>query len=340
MEDGKIKVWFPTVRVGTGTDIFTTRLARALQQKGLIAKITWFPPCFEQFAPLLRFASLPANTDIIFTNSWNGFAFKRDGIPLVVTVHHGGFDPALDRSKTIAQHLYHKMLIRPYEKRSFRHADAITAVSSFVATTIRPHVATLEKIAVIHNWIDTERFRPADTAQPASSKFRLLYVGKLSRMKGVDLLPDIMEQLGDGFELRIAGRAQDRILGELPTNVRWLGWLDEEKLVRAYQECDALLAPSRSEGFGYSALEAMACGKPVIATNGTALQEVIEHGISGLLCPENDIAAFVDACRHLASDTQCTINMGQSARHRAVNYFTEAKTISRYISLIDSLKNH
>jgi glycosyltransferase involved in cell wall biosynthesis len=337
MENGKTKVWFPLIRAGSGSDVFTHRLAAALERQGVAAEFSWFPLQYEPVPFLLRNVRPPAGTDIVFANSWNGFAFKRNGLPMVVTVHHGGFDSSLRLYRSPAQHLYHRLLIRRFEMRSLLSADAITAVSRFATTTLKQHDPVLSDVETIHNWVDLHRFRPLSVSRPREGKFRLLFVGKPTLLKGGDLLPKIMLMLGKNFELHIAGRCKPQQYADLPQNIRLLGWLDEEQLIGAYQECDALLFPSRSEGFGYAALEAMACGKPVIATNGTALPEVVSHGVTGILCAAGNASEFAAACARLAADPTLCLEMGKAARQRAIEEFSEPKIIAQYLDLIARL---
>jgi glycosyltransferase involved in cell wall biosynthesis len=336
MESRKTKVWFPLIRAGTGTDVFTRRLAEALVRRGVKTEISSFPLGYEPIPFLLRKVTPPAGTDIVFANSWNGFAFRRVGLPLVVTVHHGGFDPSIKLHRSPAQNLYHQYLIRQFELRSLYASDAITAVSNYVGASLRRHTPTLNAIETIHNWVDIDRFRPARRTRDGRRVFRLLFVGKLSPLKGADLLPKIMRLLGEDFELCIAGGLPGQF-GNMSDNVRLLGWLNEDELIRAYQESDALLFPSRSEGFGYAALEAMACGKPVIASDSTALPEVVSNGITGLLCNPGDAEAFADACRQLAASPRQRSEMAEAGRQKAVEKFSEAAVVPRYLALIDRL---
>jgi glycosyltransferase involved in cell wall biosynthesis len=336
MENGKIKIWLPTIRTGSGTDIFAQRLAKALEDSGYIAPITWFSLSREPFPFSLKFVTPPSGTDIVISNSWSGFALKRKGISLVVIIHHAAFDPRANAYYNFTQRLYHRMLIRPFELRSFRVADAITAVSDFAATAVS-RVTGRNNIQVIHNWIDIQRFCPQENIAPGNKPFRLLFVGKPSRIKGADLLSRIMRQLGTGFELRLAGAWNGWQNGHRAENIHMLGRLDETELIRAYQDCDALLFPSRFEGFGYAVLEAMACGKPVIASRSSALPEVVEDGITGVLCPMDDVSAFVTACQMLSSNADQRRAMGIAGRKRAVNLYSEQAVIPHYIKLIQSL---
>ena len=336
MENGNIKVWLPTVRAGTGTDVFTTRLAEALEQKGIATKISWFPLRYEMAPFLLRRATAPSGTNIIFTNSWNGFAFKRQSIPLVVTSHHPDYI-ATGSQLNLAQYLYHRVLIRQYEHASFGAADALTADSAFTGDSLKG-TRWADKLEVIHLWTDVQKYHPPAQCHTAAGRpFRLLFVGNQSYRKGADLLPRIMRELGSDFRLDIVGRIGKEQDSTFPENMSALGWLSEDELIRAYQECDALLFPSRWEGFGYCVLEAMACGKPVVTSNAAALPEVVSNGTTGILCKTGSVESYVAACRRLAANPGQAISMGKAGRQRAVENFSEDKLVARYVDLIKRL---
>ena len=71
-----------------------------------------------------------------------------------------------------------------------------------------------------------------------------------------------------------------------------IGSPNREGLVAAYQSCDILLFPSRLEGFGIAPAEALACGRPVVTTDISALPEVVDHGQNGFLCPRNGLSGL------------------------------------------------
>lgn len=336
MENGKIKVWLPAIRTGGGADVFTHRLASALEQHGMSAHITWFPLHGELLPFLLRQAVPPRGTDIIFANSWLGYVFKRAGLPLVVTVHHCSFAPELRPYKSIAQRIYHRYFAEPREMRSLRSANAIIAVSHFVADGLSQKLG-VGKVEVIHNWVDTARFQPAKDHVRDNEPFRLLFVGNPSRLKGWDMLAPIMRKLGSGFELLVTVEAESCKKMDCPDNVRPIGRLSEDELIRAYGHCDAVLVPSRSEGFGYVALEAMACGKPVIAGTNTAQSEIVRDGITALLCDFDDLDTFVASCRLLRDNAELCTVMGRKGRDRANSLFSENVLSANYVALIRRL---
>ncbi len=222
-------------------------------------------------------------------------------------------------------------------QKSFAAASAVTAVSQATALSLA-HTVNLQSAQIIPNFVNTQIFR-LPTGTPKSSKiYKLLFVGNLTRRKGADLLPPIMRQLGDRFELRFTTGLRDGSIRNIPTNMKSIGRLTEDlQLVNAYQECDALLFPSRLEGLPMTPLEAMACGKPVIAARASSMPEVIEHGTTGLLCEPDNVNQFVEACRTLADSPKTRQQYGDAARERVERLFSEDVIVPQYIALYKSL---
>ncbi|MGH8147750.1 MAG: glycosyltransferase family 4 protein [Rhodanobacteraceae bacterium] len=329
-------MWFPAVRAGSGADVFTMRLADALRLCGVSATITWFPHWSELAPDLLRAVRPPAGTDVIHANSAYAFSFRRNGVPLVATEHHYPLDPAYRPYKSMAQHLYHRALIGPYLHRSYACADAITTDSRFTADVLR-RVAGVEASRTIPLWVDYDKFSPAPAAPGSDGRFRLLFVGNASRRKGADVIPLLGHRLGADFEIRCtSGLRADRRDGG-GGNITLLGRLTEGQLINEYRTCDAVLVPSRYEGFGYTALEAMACGKPVVGFRCGAVDEVVAEGETGLLGGIDDLDALEKNCRRLASDIATARAFGQAGRGRATAIFTEDRAIDAYLAIYQSL---
>lgn len=329
-----MNIWIPAIRTGSGADIFTERLASALADKGINTTVTWFNRFYEFVPALLKNTEPPADTDIIHVNSWYGFAFKRPGKKLVITVHLCIHDPLFFQYKTPLQRFYHDYLIRNYETSGFRVADRVTAVSNYTANIVKK-LFNIEPPIPVYNGIDTVLFKPADN-RIIKDRFTLLYVGNMTRRKGFDLLKPIMEKLGNDFILKYTSGFR-KCRHATAENMENIGLLDQESLVRAYNDCDALLFPSRLEGFGYSVCEAMACGKPVISSNNSSLSEIIRQGETGMLCTTNAVDEFCDAARTLASDPGLVKKMGSAARKDVVEKFSSEKMAEKYIKLYESL---
>ena len=324
-------IWFPAIRTGSGVDVFTERLVESLNRRGIRAEISWLPHRAE-YAPLsVKPVSPPAWVNVVHVNSWLPRRFIPIGLPFVATIHHVVHDPWLSRYKSRVQALYHRCWILRMEDWVVKNAARVVAVSRF---TVRQALKVFPSrdIIVIPNWLNMASFHSRDHHHP-HRPFRLLFVGNWSRRKGADLLPKIMQQLGGAFELRFTqGLQHRRSVGRMPANMVSLGRIEDmHQMVECYQSCDALLFPSRLEGFGLAALEAQACGLPVIATQGSSLVDVVEDGRTGLLCPMDDVEAFVAAARRLAKNPTQWREMGEAARQRVATLFSEEQSVAAYI---------
>ncbi|MCK0155053.1 glycosyltransferase family 4 protein [Alcanivorax sp. S6407] len=295
-------VWFPTIRTNTGTDVYTLRLIKGLNERGIKAEASWLPLRAEYAPWTAPLPSQPKWANIIHTNTWFHHRFIPAQLPLVATMHHSVHHPSAAPYKGKLRTLYHNHWIAPMERQVLIRAKKVIAVSQFVADTTRQTLADVP-IEVIYNGVDTEIFKPYLQQKTETRPFRLLYVGSWISRKGVDLLAPIMRELGDNFELLYTGGpASDKDKPSMPANMHDIGRLDgDREVARAMQQADALLFPSRSEGFGLVAAEAIACRLPVIATRGSSLIEVVTHGTTGLLCPADNVSAFTQAARQLAN---------------------------------------
>lgn len=324
-------VWFPAVRTGTGSDVFTETLVAALIAEGLHASITWLPLRAE-YAPLsVSVPKAPQWATLCHVNSWLHPRFIPQHLPVVATLHHAVHDPALRPHKGWLRAVYHSRWIASMERRVLQRADSVVAVSRFAAATAQ-HTLCSVPMQVIHNGIDTEFFQPSALKMQPERPFRILYVGGWKSLKGVDLLVPVMRELGNGFELHFTGGSKARYGAGIPENMHDLERLSGPQVADAMREADVLLFPSRSEGFGLVAVEAMACGLPVVGVRGTAVEGVVEHGVGGLLCPPDDVGCMVAAIRRLAGDAALHLEMRRAAREAALRFSTKAM-VEAYIDL-------
>lgn len=326
-------IWFPTVRTGTGTDVFTERLVAGLVKRGILAEITWLPLRAEYAPWTVPVPKPPSWANMVHVNTWLHPRFIPKHLPVVATLHHSIHDPALRPYKGWLRDAYHRYWIAPIERRVLRRADRVVAVSQFVANMARQTLCDVP-MQVIYNGIDTDLFQPGNRERQAGSPFRLLYVGSWMARKGVDLLAPIMRELGDGFELHYTGgSAAEKDKASMPANMHDIGRLSVTQVIAAMQSADAFLFPSRSEGFGLVAAEAMACGLPVVTTGSASLIEVLADGRAGILCPPGNIDAFVAAAKFLEPDAQDVSLLRQVARAWVVEHFSEDAMLDGYTNL-------
>lgn len=330
-----LRVWLPTIRAGSGSDVFVDRLASGLERIGYDPIVQWFDQRYE-FSPwLLHTAKAPPKTDIIQANSWHAFAFRRPGIPLIATEHHYIQDPAFRPYRTKAQTLYHWLLIERFVQRSYKAADSIVAVSEHTAKAIRCRTGL--KADVIHNWVDTEQFTPASTINGPSEPnrpFRLLFVGNPSVRKGSELLPEIAGRLGKTFEIRcLGGLRKGHSFNPLPGNLIPLPSVPQHAMPTIYRDVDAVLVLSRYEAFGYVALEGMSSGLPVVGFNSTGIAEVCKQEETALLTPVNSIDDLVEQCKRLRDNPDFCRRLGEAGRKRSVRLFSGDRSIDAYLNI-------
>lgn len=327
-------VWFPTIQAHTGTDIFTRSLAQELNRRGVRAEITWLPHRAEYFPLSAPKLTPPAGVTVAHVNSWLPPRFLPADLPVITTVHLCVHDPALYAYNSILQSQYHRYWIRKNEATTLQRSHKVTAVSEYVARMTATTFG-INDIQCIPNGIDTESvFVPKFKTHP-HVPFRLLYLGSWTRRKGIDLLAPIMSQLGPSFELFLNRdpRARRRHIS-LPSNCRVIDFqTTPQQVSELLQQVDALLFPTRLEGFGLVAAEAQACGVPVVATNCSSLPTIVVDGKTGYLCRKDVVEDFVYRVRALRDVPDQFRQMQHAARRYAKTRFSMSSMVERYIAL-------
>jgi len=177
-------------------------------------------------------------------------------------------------------------LSRRIEKRKQEEielADIVITLSSSARASYADAGVPDSKLRVLHLGVDIDRFKPIDQ-RLSHRRFTYLFVGVVSRAKGVDLLLDAFKVLNiPGKILRIVGSGpvQDQPPISLRNQVQFEGFVPHSKLSQEYLTSDVLVLPSRFDGFGMVVTEAMACGLPVIVSSAVGAADLVEHGRNG-----------------------------------------------------------
>ena len=166
-------IWFPTVRTGTGTDIFTQRLVADLCKRGVRAEITWLPLRAEYAPWAVPIHRPPAWATVAHVNTWLHTRFIPHNMPVVATIHHAVHHPDAGAYKGPLRAAYHRWWIAPNERRVLRHAQRVVAVSQFVANSTL-HSLLDVPMQVIYNGVDTERFCPGTRQRQPGEPFSAL----------------------------------------------------------------------------------------------------------------------------------------------------------------------
>jgi glycosyltransferase involved in cell wall biosynthesis len=339
-----MKVTCPLIS-GSGLEVYHRRLGTGLLRLGVQCDLLPFSPRWEFFPWALEWKAqrimAARSSDLVHTHAEYGRLFRQKGKPLVVALHHSSVDRDYLASLSLASRIHHEFLLKSYVQAATRLADKLVAVSFHTRSTYRELFDKDLDIQVIHNGIDPEQFRPLEIqSPPRDAQVVIFFSGNHTRRKGFDLLAPVMERLGNGFVLRYTvGMRQSNVANSGVLNMQCLGYLSEEQLVSEINKADIIFQPSRREGFGLSILEAMACGKPVVSTNCSAIPELIEHGEGGYLCEVNSVEQMVSAIRNLAQSGELRRKMGEHNREVVLRRFTMEQMASRYFALYRSLLN-
>jgi glycosyltransferase involved in cell wall biosynthesis len=164
---------------------------------------------------------------------------------------------------------------------------------------------------------------PPHVVKPADPP-HVLYVGRLSAEKGVLELVEAAR----GLPLVVVGDGplRDRV----PDAV---GFVSPTELGRYYERASVVVAPSRREGYGVAAREAMAYGRPVVATAVGGLVDAVEHDVTGLLVLPGDPRALRGALERLLQDAELRRRLGDAARERAADRFSLSAAAEATIAL-------
>jgi glycosyltransferase involved in cell wall biosynthesis len=211
------------------------------------------------------------------------------GCPRVYCAHGWAFTQDVGPARRLAYALVEACLAR--------RTDALIHIShdEFRAAWRHGVRAPLNRV-VLHG------VRPANYAEPADlrvdpGKINLGFVGRFDRQKGVDVLLRAFGSLRrDDLHLYMVGDFdRERRAGTVPGDssaISWLGWIPQARIDSYLRQFDAVVVPSRWEGFGLVAAEAMRNGKPVIVSDRGGLPEQVVHGFNGLVFPFEDASAL------------------------------------------------
>jgi glycogen synthase len=329
-------------------------------------------PVFGAFSRSLGFVAEPITADVAHCHTWythlGGILAKvAYGIPLVITVHSleplrpwkreqlgGGYDAS-----------------SWVERTALEMADAVIAVSQGTKADVLANFAIpTERIAIIHNGIDTDEYQPQQ-ATDALERYGIdtklpyvLFVGRITRQKGIIHLVRAIRHLAPETAVVLCAGAPDtpeiaaemesavRLAQDVNPNVTWIAEMVDKPTVRQlYSHAAVFCCPSVYEPFGIINLEAMACQTAVVASAVGGIPEVVVDGETGLLVPcspagggsfepadpdrfERDLAARID---ELMADEPRRRAMGEAGRRRAVEQFGWASIARQTVDLYESL---
>ena len=273
--------------------------------------------------------------NIIHTTPDYALFHKQKSVPLVVTFHNYVLDSFMRTYSSKLQNIHYQTDLKWFTKKAVNLANEITAVSQFTADLVKHELGVNQKIRVIYNGIDESSFTPSLGNTRANGEIKVLFSGNLSSRKGEQWLLPILNKLNTNVSiLYTSGLRGAGALAGHPRLVN-VGRVPYKDMPALYQSADILLFPTVREGFGLAAAEAMACGLPVVATNCSALPELIDDSKGGFLCCLGDVGGFADKINILAVNEVLRKEMGQYNRVRVEELFTLNRMVAEYQELFE-----
>ena len=315
---------------GVGADVIYLKVGRIRYLNPLVVK---------KFISIIRDKHIALiHTDSTTETFYAGLAAKLMGIPLIWHIRVSDEAWFIDR---ILVTLSTKLIL--------------------VANAIRKRFAWLNdhpKMVVIHNGIDLETFDNFPTTSSireelniATHTILLGCIGRIEKRKGQEYLISAMRDIANA-KLILAGRADEKYLKKITMlcnefniadRVIYIGY--RNNIPSLLKEIDILVFPALiGEGLPRVILEAMAAGKPVVATDNAGNTEAVEDGITGYIVPTENISVLAEKLEELVADKKKRAVMGQAGRKRVETFFTIQKNVQRiqevYFNIIDQNKHY
>jgi N-acetyl-alpha-D-glucosaminyl L-malate synthase BshA len=236
-------------------------------------------------------------------------------------------------------------------KFSIENSDGVTAVSRFLKEKTLTNYSIEKDISVIPNFVDTDLYKPNKNFEfrrhiaPENEKI-LVHTSNFRPVKRVTDAIRVVEQVNREIpvKLLLVGDGPDRSECErlcrqlnLCDQVKFLG--KQEGIVEILNAADVFIIPSQSESFGLAALEAMACGLPVISSSVGGLPELIKHNEGGFIAEIGDVDRMAKYALDLLTNEKKYEMFSQNARNRAVNKFDKSIVVPEYEAFYKKILN-
>ncbi|MGB0238025.1 MAG: glycosyltransferase family 4 protein [Cycloclasticus sp.] len=296
-----------------------------------------YNPYRTLFSPSLWPLGRRLKPSIIHTTPDYACFHRQKGVPLILTFHNYVLDTFMRAYSSRLQTIHYQTDLKWFTKKAVRFADEVTAVSQYTADLVQRELAISKKIRVIYNGVDESSFVPSLNKTRTNGEIKVLFSGNLSSRKGAQWLLPILNKLNSNVTILYTSGL--RGAGELANHPRLVnvGRVAYADMPALYQSADILLFPTVREGFGLAAAEAMACGLPVVATNCSALPELIDNGKGGFLCELGNVDEFASRVNLLADNETLRKEMGGYNRVKVEERFTLNRMIAEYQGLFEKM---
>ncbi|MBI1374124.1 MAG: N-acetyl-alpha-D-glucosaminyl L-malate synthase BshA [Phycisphaera sp.] len=223
--------------------------------------------------------------------------------------------------------------------------DGLTAVSQWLTDETVKAFALDTPPAIIPNFVDRARFTDVGrVALPDSGEVQIMHASNFRPVKRVFDVIRVFHRIQEQRPARLIMVGDGPMRGMTEELVAELGIVDrvnfvgpQKNIEDLYRRSHLFILPSDYESFGLSALEAMACGTPVVASRAGGLVEVIDHGVTGHLCPVGHIDRFADCALAILANPEAWSAMSAAASRVAMERFCKDKILAQYEAFYDQV---
>lgn len=245
----------------------------------------------------------------------------KTSLPIVSTIHGSMVENAkgieLVDHKAAGNKIFTKYFGYPLVSKLINNSEIVTTVSLSVKKELKTHYDS-DDVLITGNGVDVDNFKPIN----GESKNYVLYVGRLSHGKGLFDLLKASKELISKYDVSfiligkgvLSGKLNKIIENTHNKSFHLLGQKSHEELIKYYQEAKVFISPSYYESGPLTLLEAMACGKSVIATNVGIAPDCIENGKNGIIINPRSPNEIVKSVSILLDDAELCDEMGKNAR--------------------------
>jgi glycosyltransferase involved in cell wall biosynthesis len=245
--------------------------------------------------------------------------------------------------------------LRIFEERMLERSDRIIAVSDFTRRELKQYYKVKQdKIRVIHNGVDTNKFQPARDKRKAKEELgfnpddiAILSVGRLYARKGLFTLIESMPQVARKFKnakFIIAGKGLSNEMKKLvdyatklgvKDNIVFTGYFPDKKLPKLYQAADVFAFSTFYENLPFAVLEALSSGLPVVTTNVGGIPEMIDTGRNGFLVQPSNAKEIADKILYYLEHPAAAAEMGALARKTILERFDWRLIVKKVLKVYD-----
>jgi len=319
---------------------------------------------FEESVKLFKKLDIKEKFDLVHSQSGAGafYALKCKNHPLVVTFHGTALNEAKSlwseggTRKLIAGYIFIKDFINYYifnHKLFFERVNRIIAVSNELKEDIKKqYKVPEEKLVVIPNGVNINKFKPMNVEDlrekwNLSDEKVIVSVGAISKQKGFHLLVKVLPEILKEYSVKLFIIGSGKYLQKLKImaeklnvydSIIFAGKVPEGDLIKYYNLADFFAFPTlRWEGLPYVVIEAMACGKPVVASGIGGIPTAVEHEKDGFLIKPNDLKDLKDKIIMLLEDEKLAKRLGKNARKKVVEKFSLDRMVEDTIKVYEEV---